>query len=108
MHDVPTEDDQLTRMLSVLRARGLHWLEDHPELPRPTWWDALLEGMASLVGPPRRWPMDDADTMYMRSWAHASVQTAEDVAAERGLVLFDISRPALPWWETWLTAHDQT
>ena len=85
--------------LSVLRARAQHWLDAHPEPELPGFWAALSEGFASMFGDARRWPTEDPSTRVARSWARASVQTAEQFAAEGGIELFEISPDALPWWE---------
>lgn len=37
-----------------------------------------------------------------RAWAKAWVQTADEVAKERGLELLTLNRRDLPWWEGYI------
>jgi hypothetical protein len=98
---VDEERHRLKIMLSVARSRAMHWMEDHPEPQIPKgFWAHLLRGFDYMAGHRDRIP--GAQEMMTRAWAKAWVQTADEVAKEKGLELHTFNRQELPWWETFL------
>jgi len=100
---MPLDDEKyrLKILLSVARSRATHWLEDHPELELPKgFWAQIGRGFDLMAG--HRDPIPNAQEMMTRAWAKAWVQTADEVAKEKGLELHTFNRRELPWWETYL------
>lgn len=106
MPTVDTADRELLALkLSVLRAHHLHWLDAHPPLPPVSWWEALLDGFASLVGPLPPRPRESAQVRLQRCWATAAVKVLEQVAEEKGIELLDVVPDDLPWWDALLAVR---